>query len=108
MLSVGPTDDVTNQMVRRMKTTLHTTAGLAVGPYTSPARMGRITSPSGQLVRDKPLLRKYEVAHLTPSLHSVEFSKMAPVLGDHAQRHVHIPHNDADHSGCLWIGAACP
>ena len=80
MLSVGPTDDVTNQMVRRMKTTLHTTAGLAVGPYTSPARMGRITSPSGQLVRDKPLLRKYEVAHLTPSLHSVEFSKMAPVL----------------------------
>ncbi len=80
MLSVGPTDDVTNQVVRRMKTTSHTTAGLAVAPYTSPAQSGRIASPSGQLPRSKPLMRKYEVAHLTPSQNIADFTKIAPAM----------------------------
>ncbi len=57
-----------------------TTAGLAVDPYTSPARAGRIASPSGQLRRVMPLMRKYEVAHLTPSLEIRETTRVAPAL----------------------------
>lgn len=80
MLSVGPTDDVTNQTVRRMNKTLQATAGLAVDPYTSLAHSGQIASPSGRPSRVKPLMRRYEVAHLTPSLEIEEFSRMAPAL----------------------------
>ena len=80
MLSVGPTDDVTNRMVRHMTYTPPTTAGLAVEPNTSLARSGRIASPSGQLTRVMPLMRKYEVAHLTPSLDIFETTLAAPAV----------------------------
>ncbi len=80
MLSVGPTDDVTNRMVRHMTYTPPTTAGLAVDTYTSPARSGRIASPSGQLRRVMPLMRKYGVAHLTPLSEIHENTMIAPAL----------------------------
>jgi len=57
-----------------------TTAGLAVEPNTSPALMGRIASPSGQPLRVMPLMRRYEVAHLTPSLTVEENSVIAPAV----------------------------
>ncbi len=80
MLSVGPTDDVTNRMVRHMTYTPPTTAGLAVEPNTSLAQSGRIASPSGQLTRMMPLMRKYEVAHLTPSLEIHDAIISAPAV----------------------------
>jgi len=61
-----------------MTQTLPATAGLAVEPNTSPARSGRIASPSGQLSRVMPLMRKYEVAHLTPSSQICETLVPAP------------------------------
>ncbi len=63
-----------------MNKTPNTTAGLAVAPYTSRAHMGRIASPSGQLSRVKPLMRRYEVAHLTPSKNIEDFAKIAPAM----------------------------
>ncbi len=63
-----------------MKPTPHSTAGLAVDSYTSPVQMNRIASPNGRPQRTMPLLRKYEVAHLTPSLTIQEHSIMAPAL----------------------------
>ena len=57
-----------------------TTAGLAVEPNTSLARSGRIASPSGQLSRVMPLMRKYEVAHLTPSFDISEITLSAPAI----------------------------
>ena len=57
-----------------------TTAGLAVGSYTSPAQSGRIASPSGQPLRVMPLMRTYEVAHLTTSLTIEEDIVIAPAL----------------------------
>lgn len=64
-----------------MNKTPNTTAGLAVAPYTSPTHMGRGTaSPSGQPLRAKHLMRRYEVAHLTPSKTIEDFSKIAPAM----------------------------
>ncbi len=63
-----------------MNTTLQTTAGLAVDPYTSLSRSGQIASPSGRPSRVKPQMRRYDVAHLTPSLQVEEFSRVAPAL----------------------------
>lgn len=63
-----------------MNKTLNTAAGLAVAPYISPSLMGRIASPSGQLARVKPLMRKYEVAHLTPSKNIEDFTRIAPAM----------------------------
>lgn len=57
-----------------------TTAGLAVESYTSLAQTGRIASPSGQLRRVMPLMRKFEVAHLTPSQQIHEDTISAPAL----------------------------
>ena len=57
-----------------------TTAGLAVELNTSPAHSGRISSPSGQLRRVMPLMRKYEVAHLTPSSQISETLISAPAV----------------------------
>lgn len=56
------------------------TAGLAVEPNTSPARMGRIASQGGQPSRMTPLMRKYEVAHLTPSSQISEDIISAPAI----------------------------
>lgn len=63
-----------------MKTTPHTTAGLAVEPYTSPVQMDRIASPNGRPVRNLPLMRKYQVAHLTPSGQIIERSLIAAAI----------------------------
>lgn len=57
-----------------------TTAGLAVEPNTSPAHMGRIASQGGQLSRVTPLMRKYEVAHLTSSSQISETLVSAPAI----------------------------
>lgn len=62
-----------------MKTIPPTTAGLAVDRYSSPTpTSGRIASQDGRLVRTKPLMRKYEVAHLTPSFDIEDFTRIAP------------------------------
>lgn len=61
-----------------MPNTLPATAGLAVDTYTSLAQSGRIASPAGQLRRVMPLMRKYEVAHLTPLSDIHECSIIAP------------------------------
>lgn len=64
-----------------MNKTPNTTAGLAVGRYPSPAFMGRAAaSPSGQPLSAKHLMRRYEVAHLTPSKNIEDFSKIAPAM----------------------------
>ena len=57
-----------------------TTAGLSAESYTSPAQSGRIASPSGQPLRVMPLMRTYEVAHLTTSLTIEENIVIAPAL----------------------------
>ena len=61
-----------------MTTIPHTTAGLAVDPYTSPVHLNRIASPNGRPQRNLPLMRKYEVAHLTPSHHIEHRTIVAP------------------------------
>lgn len=53
-------------------------AGLATENYTSPTPAGRIASQDGRQPRVKPLMRKYEVAHLTPSYEIEEFTRIAP------------------------------
>lgn len=63
-----------------MNKTLNTTAGLAVAPYTPPTHMGRDASPSGQPLRARPLMRRYEVAHLTPAQNIEYFTKIAPAM----------------------------
>ena len=62
----------------RMRKTHQAVAGLATESYTSPAHDGRIASQDGRLSRVKPLMRKYEVAHLTPSYDIEEFTRIAP------------------------------
>lgn len=64
-----------------MKTSL-ATAGLAVAPKnTSPVRLDRFASPDGRPSRVMPLMRKYEVAHLTPSSSEIQdFTRIAPAL----------------------------
>jgi len=57
-----------------------TTANLAVRSVSSPASLGRDASLDGQPQRSRPLMRKYEVAHLTPSSQIEEKSVLAPAL----------------------------
>lgn len=61
-----------------MRKTHQAVAGLAADPYTSLAHSGQIASQDGRLPRVKPLMRKYEVAHLTPSYDIEEFTRLAP------------------------------
>lgn len=56
------------------------TAGLAVDTNTSPSQLGRIASQGGQFSRVMPLMRKYEIAHLTPSSHISENLISAPAV----------------------------
>ena len=53
-------------------------AGLATENYTSPTLAGRLASQDGRQPRVKPLMRKYEVAHLTPTYDIEEFTRIAP------------------------------
>lgn len=54
-------------------------AGLATVPYTSLTQsLGRVASQDGRLHRVKPLMRKYEVAHLTSSYDIEDFTRIAP------------------------------
>lgn len=53
-------------------------AGLATENYTSPTHAGRLASQDGRQPRVKPLMRKYEVAHLTPTYEIEEFTRIAP------------------------------
>jgi hypothetical protein len=79
MLSVGPADDVTNRKVVHMTLKTPTAAaGLAADRYTNPVSSDRIASPDGQPRRVMPLMRRYEVAHLTTSLETHEFHRLAP------------------------------
>lgn len=81
MLSVGPTDDVTSRKVTHMPLKTSTAAaGLAADRFTHPVSSDRIASPVGQPRRVMPLMRKYEVAHLTASHDVHEFIQLAPAL----------------------------
>jgi len=56
-------------------------AGLAAKSYTSPVKVDRFASQDGRPQRNKPLMRKYEIAHLTPSTSEiVETTRLAPAL----------------------------
>ena len=64
-----------------MKTMPPRAAGLAVQPNTSPVKVDRFASQDGRSVRSRPLMRKYEIAHLTPSSSEiVEATRLAPAL----------------------------
>lgn len=56
------------------------TANLAVSSVSSPASLSRNASLEGQPQRSRPLMRKYEVAHLTSSSQIEEQSLLAPAL----------------------------
>ncbi len=81
MLSVGPADDVTNRKVTHMsyQTPTHV-AGLATDRDTNPVSSDRIACPDGQPRRVMPLMRSYEVAHLTHSGETAAFSRLAPAI----------------------------
>ena len=81
MLSVGPADDVTNRKVTHMTLKTPTAAaGLAADRHTNPVSSDRIASPDGQPRRMMPLMRSYEVAHLTTSQDVSEFTQLAPAI----------------------------
>ena len=62
-----------------MRKSHKTVAGYASdSSCTSLAGSSQITSQDGRLPRVKPLMRKYEVAHLTPSYDIEEFTRIAP------------------------------
>ena len=61
-----------------MRKTHQAVAGLAMEKYTSPTQDGRIASQDGRQPRVKPLMRKYEVAHLTPNFEIEDFTRIAP------------------------------
>jgi len=63
-----------------MKTMPPRTAGLAVQPNTSPVKVDRFASQDGRSVRSRPLMRKYEIAHLTSSSEIVEETRLAPAM----------------------------
>lgn len=65
-----------------MKTMPPHAAGLAATNYTSPIKVDRFASQDGRPQRKKPLMRKYEIAHLTSSSSSeiVESTRLAPAL----------------------------
>ncbi len=62
-----------------MKTTPPYAAGLAARNQ-SPVSSGRFARQDGRPQRSKPLMRKYEVAHLTPSQEIVDVTRLAPAL----------------------------
>ncbi|MFZ3580944.1 Hint domain-containing protein [Loktanella sp. DJP18] len=55
-------------------------AGLAADCHTNPVSSDRIASPDGQPRRVMPLMRRYEVAHLTTSMDVTETSQLAPAI----------------------------
>lgn len=55
-------------------------AGLAVTKHSSPVPYDRSASTEGRSQRARPLMRKYEIAHLTPSGNIDDFSKIAPAV----------------------------
>lgn len=64
-----------------MMTPSSATAGLAVENLTPPVRMpDRLARPDGRPQRSQPLMRKFEVAHLTPSGDIGDFTRIAPAL----------------------------
>ncbi|SEV94505.1 Hint domain-containing protein [Cognatiyoonia koreensis] len=64
-----------------MKTMPPRAAGLAVKSFTSPVKVDRFASQDGRPQRTKPLMRKYEIAHLTSSSSEiVESTRLAPAL----------------------------
>lgn len=63
-----------------MNTTLNNAAGLAAETYTSSILPDRIASPNGRPLRKVPLVRKYEVAHLTPSHDIGNQTVIAPAI----------------------------
>ncbi len=81
MLSVGPADDVTNRKVTHMTIrTLTAATYFVAGRHTHPVSSDRIASQDGQPRRMMPLMRRYGVAHLTPSLEVHETLRLAPAI----------------------------
>lgn len=54
------------------------TAGLAVTQSSSPDTPLRDASPDGRSQRNRPLMRRYEIAHLTPSGGIADLQHLAP------------------------------
>ena len=57
-----------------------TAAGLAVENFSSPVRLDRFASQDGRSQQIKPLMRKYEIAHLTANQEIYEFTRLAPAM----------------------------
>ena len=61
-----------------MKPTPSLTAGLAVAQNSSPGSLDRQTRYDGRSLRTRPLMRKYEIAHLTSSHEIEDVTRLAP------------------------------
>lgn len=67
-------------MVSHMNTTPSAVAGLATETHTPLAKSSRIASQDGRSVRSRPLMRRYEIAHLTPNQEIHDVTRLAPAL----------------------------
>ena len=63
-----------------MKTTLSTVAGLATEKLNLPIPIDRNDSQDGRSKRSRPLMRRYEIAHLTPSIGIENVTRLAPAI----------------------------
>jgi hypothetical protein len=63
-----------------MTMTPSSTAGLAVEKNSALARMGRIAQQNRRPQRLRPLMRRYDVAYLTPSQEIKELARPAPAI----------------------------
>ncbi len=62
------------------KSTPTTAARLAADAFSSPTQLDRNAGSDGRSLRTRPLLRKYEIAHLTSSHDIHQTSRLAPAL----------------------------
>ncbi len=63
-----------------MDTTLSTVAGLATENYSSSVQTDRYASQDGRSVRSRPLMRRYEIAHLNSSNEIEDVTRLAPAV----------------------------
>ena len=57
-----------------------TVAGLATETHSPPANTSRIASQDGRSERTRPLMRRYEIAHLTSSHEIHDITRLAPAI----------------------------
>ena len=63
-----------------MKMTPSSVAGLATENYSSSVPLDRYASQDGRSVRSRPLMRRYEIAHLNSSHEIEDVTRLAPAM----------------------------